>query len=72
MIFKHHLIQSCGISQGTALGQRALSQIISCYAAMVLVEGVRCLFIIYFEDTGSLLLLFHSLILLFFNRVRKP
>lgn len=62
---------SCGASQGTALGQRALSQRFSCYAATFLIKSVRYPFIKYFGNTGSLLLLFHSLLIFFLNTDMK-
>lgn len=65
--FKHHLTLLSSISQGTALGQHALSQRISCYSGVFLVEGVRYPFNKYFRNPGRVPLLFQSLVISFLN-----
>lgn len=65
--FKHHLTLSSGISQGTALSQHALSQRISRYTGIFLVEGVRYPFNKYFRNPGRVPLLFQSLVFSFLN-----
>lgn len=69
--FKHRLSLLSGISQGTALGQHALPQRISCYTGIFLVEGVRYPFNKYFRNSESVPLLFHSLIISFFKTLLR-
>lgn len=64
---KHLLTRLPGISQGTALGQHALSQRISCYAGVFLVEGGRYPSNKYLRNLGRAPLRFHSLMISFLS-----